>query len=140
MGEIHAARRAAAARQVTEVGADAVLITSGPNVRYLTGLASSNAAVLLPAEGPPVLATDSRYALAAERDCPDLTLLNARNVEPALADVARERGVRRLGFEAQEMTVARHAALEQPGDLELVPLGLMVEALRVTKDEDEIAL
>jgi Xaa-Pro aminopeptidase len=54
--------------------------------------------------------------------------------------VARERGVRRLGFEAQEMTVARHVALAQPGDLELLPLGPVVEELRVTKDEEEIAL
>ena len=38
------------------------------------------------------------------------------------------------------MTVARHAALAQAGDLELIPLGLMVEELRVTKDEEEIAL
>ncbi len=38
MPEIYAARRAAAARQVAEAGADAALITSGPNVRYLTGM------------------------------------------------------------------------------------------------------
>ena len=140
MPESHALRRERLRTAVAASEADAALITSLVNVRYLTGLASSNAALLLPADGAPVLATDSRYLLAAERDCPDLTLLNARNVEPALADVARERGVRRLGFEAQEMTVARHAALAQPGDLELIPLGEMVEELRVTKDEEEIAL
>jgi Xaa-Pro aminopeptidase len=140
MPESHAPRRERLRTAVAAGEADAALITSLVNVRYLTGLASSNAALLLPADGSPVLATDSRYLLAAERDCPDLTLLNARNVEPALADVARERGVRRLGFEAQEMTVARHAALAQPGDLELIPLGERVEELRVTKDEEEIAL
>src|SRR6516162_6809160 len=128
MPESHALRRERLRTAVAASEADAALITSLVNVRYLTGLASSNAALLLPADGAPVLATDSRY------------LLNARNVEPALADVARERGVRRLGFEAQEMTVARHAALAQPGDLELIPLGEMVEELRVTKDEEEIAL
>ncbi len=85
MPEIHAARRAAAARQVAEAGADAALITSGPNVRYLTGLASSNAALLLPAGGTAVLATDSRYALAARRDCPDLELIVERFLEPRLA-------------------------------------------------------
>jgi len=140
MPDSHALRRERLRTAVAASEADAALITSLVNVRYLTGLASSNAALLLPADGPPVLVTDSRYLLAAERDCPDLTLLNARNVGPALADVARERGVRRLGFEAQEMTVARHAALAQPGDLELIPLGEMVEELRVTKDEEELAL
>ena len=75
MGEIHAARRERVQEKIADAGADAALITSGPNVRYLTGLASSNAAVLLPASGPGVLATDSRYALAAQRDCPDLELV-----------------------------------------------------------------
>jgi Xaa-Pro aminopeptidase len=140
MPETHALRRQRLRTMAAASGVDAALITSLVNVRYLTGLASSNAALLLPAEGEPVLATDSRYLLAAERDCPDLTLLSARNVEPALADVARDRGVRRLGFEAQEMTVARHGALAEPGDLELIPLGPIVEDLRVTKDEEEIAL
>ena len=46
MAEIHAARRAAAVRQVAEADADAALITAAPNVRYLTGLASSNAALM----------------------------------------------------------------------------------------------
>ena len=93
------------------LGADAALITSLVNVRYLTGLASSNAALLLPADGPVVLATDSRYALAAERDCPDVELLSVRPVETALAELAVARGLGRLAFEAQEMTVERHAAL-----------------------------
>ena len=49
MPEIHAARRGRAKQLVVEAGADAALITAGPNVRYLTGLASSNAALLLAA-------------------------------------------------------------------------------------------
>ena len=68
MAEIHAARRGRAQDKIIEVGADAALITSGPNVRYLTGLASSNAALLLAADGTAVLATDSRYTLAAQRE------------------------------------------------------------------------
>ena len=82
MAEIHAARRRRAQEKIAEAGADAALITSGPNVRYLTGLASSNAALLLAADGTAVLATDSRYALAAQRDCPDLELITERFIEP----------------------------------------------------------
>src|SRR6266849_9671721 len=104
MAEIHAARRGRAHDRVAEAGADAALITSGPNVRYLTGLASSNAALLLAADGAAVLATDSRYALAAERDCPDVELITARPVETALAELAVARGLGRLAFEAQEVT------------------------------------
>jgi Xaa-Pro aminopeptidase len=139
--EFHARRRERLRPAVAASGADAALITSLVNVRYLTGLASSNAALLVPADGPPVLATDSRYALAAERDCPGVELLNVRPVETALAGLAVARGLGRLAFEAQEVTVERQTALAATeGVTLLVPLGHAVEQLRVTKDEQELAL
>ena len=132
---------------IAALDADAALITSPPNVRYLTGLASSNAAVLVPAPGATaVLATDSRYALTARQDCPDTELVTERSIEPALARVAVTRGWHRIAFEAHEMTVERYeafavaAAEAGPGLLELVPLGRAVEPLRMVKDEAEIAL
>src|ERR1700681_3417774 len=88
---------------VAGLGADAALITSLVNVRYLTGLASSNAALLLPADGPGILATDSRYAPAAARDCPDIELMIERFIESALAAAAAARQLRLVAFEAQEM-------------------------------------
>jgi Xaa-Pro aminopeptidase len=141
MAEIHEARRAAAQRQVTEAGADAALITSGPNVRYLTGLASSNAAVLLPAEGTAVLATDSRYALAAQRDCPDLELITERFIEPRLAAEMARRSLRTVAFEAHDVTVERHAELvAKAGGVNLVPFGRKIEELRTVKDPSELEL
>jgi Xaa-Pro aminopeptidase len=144
MPEIHAARRAAAARQVTEVGADAALITSGPNVRYLTGLTSSNAALLLPAEGTAVLATDSRYELAARRDCrddPDLELIVERFLEPRLAAEMTARGQRTVAFEAHEVTVERHAELVAKAEgSRLVPFGRKIEELRMVKGPSELEL
>src|SRR5260370_4739901 len=111
MAEIHAARGGRAREKIAAAGADAGLITFGPNVRYLTGLASSNAALLLPASGPAVLATDSRYALAARRDCPDLELITERFIEPRLAAEMASRGLRTVAFEAHEISVERHAGL-----------------------------
>ena len=141
MPEINAARRARARDQVAALGADAALITSRANVRYLTGLASSNAALLLPADGPEVLATDSRYAEAAARDCPDVELVIDRFIEEALATVACSRGLRTVAFEAQEMTVERHQALAGlDGGPALIPFGRVIEELRVVKDEAEIEL
>jgi Xaa-Pro aminopeptidase len=141
MPEIHAPRRAGLQAAIAALGADAALITSLVNVRYLTGLASSNAAFLLPADGPGVLATDARYALAAARDCPDVELAVHRLAEEALAGRAAERGLGRLAFEAHAVTVERHEELlaSAPG-MEFVPLGRAVEELRMVKDEAEIAL
>ncbi len=144
MPEIHQARRRRAQEMARDLGADAVLVTAAPNVRYLTGLASSNAALLLPADsadGGGVLATDSRYALAAERDAPDLELLTERFIEGRLAAEAARRGVRTLAFEAQEMTVERHASLAARAEgVATVPFGRKIEELRMVKDPSELEL
>ncbi len=139
MPDIHAARRARIQQQAAAAGADAALITSLVNVRYLTGLASSSAVLLLPASGAAVLGTDSRYAPAAQRDCPDVELVIDRCTEPALAARALAAGMTTVGFEEHEVTVERYQALVA-GGLTLVPLGRPVEALRMVKDEAEIAL
>src|SRR5215469_869328 len=142
MADIHAARRTRAQQKIAEAGADAALITSKPNVRYLSGLASSNAAILLPTSGQGVLATDSRYAEAAARQCPDLEIVTERQVEPALATLGVELGYGTLGVEAQEMTVERFNTLADmvDGPRLLVPLGHLVEGLRMIKDDTEIEL
>jgi Xaa-Pro aminopeptidase len=141
MPQIHIGRLGRAQLRIAEVGVDAALITNPANVRYLTGLVSSNAAVLLPADGVAVLATDSRYAETAERNCPDVELVIAHQIEQALARLAAARGCRLLAFEDQEMTVERHAELSSlDGGFRLVPLGRIVERLRMVKDETEIAL
>jgi Xaa-Pro aminopeptidase len=141
MPQIHQARRRRAQGMVRELDADAVLVTAAPNVRYLTGLASSNAALLLPADGEGLLGTDSRYALAAQRDAPDLELLTERSVEVRLAAEAARRGVRKLAFEAHEMTVERHAeAAAKAEGVITVPFGRKIEKLRTVKDQSELEL
>ena len=141
MPEIHAARRAGAQQKIAEAGADAALITAAPNVRYLTGLASSNAALLLLVSGTGVLATDSRYALAARRDCPDLELITERFIEPALGVEMASRGLRTVVFEAHEMSVDRHAELAAKAEgVTTVPFGRSIEELRTVKDPSELEL
>jgi Xaa-Pro aminopeptidase len=142
MPEIHAARRRRAQELIAAAGADAALVTAGPNVRYLTGLASSNAALLLPAAGDDaVLATDSRYTGAARRDAPDLRLLEDRFIEARLATEAARRGIGRLAFEAHEMTVERHGELVARAEgVAVVPFGRKIEGLRQVKDAAELQM
>src|SRR5215467_13932016 len=122
MAEMHAARRGRAQDKIIEVGADAALITSGPNVRYLTGLASSNAALLLTADGAAVLATDSRYALAAQRDCPDLELITERFIEPRLATEMASRALHAVAFDRHLVCLERHGARGQSRGRESRPV------------------
>src|SRR5207253_1358454 len=129
MPEIHTARRGRAQQKIAEAGADAALITSGPNVRYLTGLASSNAALLLAADGTAVLATDSRYTLAARRDCPDLELITERFIEARLADLGAERpAFATIVASGPNGAIPHHAPTDRPmrrGDLITMDFGAL---------------
>ncbi|TDC69104.1 aminopeptidase P family protein [Actinomadura sp. GC306] len=143
MGETHDTRRRRLAALVAERDAGALLVTRLVNVRYLTGLDSSRAALLVPAAGPAVLATDGRYAGMAAQVCPELPVIVDRQVAAALVARAGEDGHTRLGFEAHDVTVEQHAQLREQADeagIELAVLGHLVEELRRVKDEEEIAL
>ncbi|WP_285779796.1 Xaa-Pro peptidase family protein [Microtetraspora sp. NBRC 13810] len=134
----HAARRARLAAALPELSADAVLVTKPVNVRYLTGLASSNAALLVRVgEAGAVLATDVRYIETARRICPDVEIVQERDVAGALA--GRAAGAR-LAVEAHHMPVAEFHRLGDARGATLVPVSAPVERLRVVKDEAEIDL
>jgi len=122
---------------------DAALVTDIVNVRYLTGFTGSNAALLLTADGPPVLATDGRYGEQAGQQCADLDIVVSRTVGKALVETLPPRPAFRLGVETHVLTVDAHTAIaqqvsEHPG-WELRSLDRLVEGLREVKDEDEIA-
>jgi Xaa-Pro aminopeptidase len=138
--EIHAQRRATLAEAIAQTDADAALITRLVNVRYLTGLVSSNAALLVRADGVATLATDGRYATAAAATASDVELVTERNVAEALAGRASAAGATRLGVEEHDVTLALAAAIEEAAEhAELVHLGRAVERLRTVKDDEELA-
>jgi Xaa-Pro aminopeptidase len=137
--QAHRRARLAAALGARE--ADAALVTGAANVRYLTGLASSNAAVLVGRDGSAVLATDGRYLEQAALSAPGLELLDDRRPAWRLARHAASEGGRSLAVETHVLTVDEHASLaDADGRLELTPLGRAVEDLRVAKDDGEVAL
>jgi Xaa-Pro aminopeptidase len=131
MTATHARRRADLAALLPAHEADAILVTGGVNVRYLTGLASSNAAVLVRADATATLATDSRYTGAARRVCDDIEVIEKVDVAGALLPRTG-----RTGIEADHMSVADYFRLEGR------PLRLsgVVESVRMVKDDAEIDL
>jgi Xaa-Pro aminopeptidase len=138
--ENHALRRDKLRALVSEQGADAALVTRLVNVRYLTGFTGSNAALLLTPDHA-VLATDGRYITQSERQAPDLERVIDRQCATALVTRAGKNGVRRLGFEDHDVSVAVHATLAALDDApELVRLSSPVEILRTVKDDGEIEL
>ena len=111
-----------------------LLVTSGVNVRYLTGLSSSNAAVLVDSDAQATLFTDFRYAQKAKALDGIRFEQTARAV---IADLATRLAGRTVGIEAHVLTVASHETLTD-GGVETVPRQGLVERLRAVKEPAEI--
>jgi Xaa-Pro aminopeptidase len=115
---------------------ESFLVSSPVNVRYLNGFESSNAFVLVRRDDV-VLMTDGRYAEAARRiEGVELAVID-RDFLPGLAAELAQVAVGPVGFEAEHLTVARHADLVSTG-LELVPATAVVVALRALKEPGEL--
>jgi Xaa-Pro aminopeptidase len=139
-----AIRQTLAARQI-----DALLVTSLPNVLYLTNFKGSSAAVLLTAERL-MFITDFRYITAIEAtrgtpwECPALDLVRVdQSYDETVATTLITTATARVGFEAAHLTVGRHHWLQQRlagagSHLDLVATEGVVETARVRKDAYEI--
>jgi Xaa-Pro aminopeptidase len=110
-----------------------LLVSSGVNVRYLTGFSSSNAGLLV-GEGSVQLFSDFRYATAG-RAVPGVEFVE---IPRALFKSVAERLEGRIGFEADAVTYANYELLRDAG-IDLVPRRGLVESLRAVKDEAELA-
>jgi Xaa-Pro aminopeptidase len=122
---------------------DEPLLVAGPpyvlggqaNVRYLTGLASSNAAVLVEPDATATLYTDFRYAARAREVAGVAFVETSRNL---LSSIGEELAGRRIAFEEQHLSYAGYSTLAGAG-VDVVPTTGIVESLRAVKDADELA-
>ena len=111
-----------------------LLVTSGVNVRYLTGLASSNAAVLVEPEGEATLFTDFRYAKRARAVEGVRFEQTARAV---IGDLATRLAGQTVGIEADALSVASLHTLRD-GGVAAQPTSGLVERLRAIKEPTEL--
>ena len=112
-----------------------LLVTSLVNVRWLTGLKSSNAAVLVEPGGDATVFTDFRYAQKARALDGFRFEQTARAV---VGDLSSRLAGETVGVEAHVLTVAAQEQLRE-GGVETVPRSGLVERLRAIKDEGELA-
>ena len=113
-----------------------LLVTSGVNVRYLTGLASSNASLLVEPDGEATLYTDFRYAQKA-RALDDIHF--EQTARAVVGDVATRLAGRTSWVEGHVLTVAALETLRS-GGVDAVPQQGLVERLRAVKDPGEIEI
>ena len=132
----HRVRRDALSARLEDLSVDALLITRLLHTRYLTGFTGSNGQVLVRRDGALFL-TDGRYTEQSRREVPDLERVTY--VNPLREELGGHlAGVHRLGFEAEEMTVATRDRFDAAlPEVELVATTDLVEALRAVKDDEE---
>lgn len=121
---------------------DALFVSSWPNVTYLSGFKSIESWILVSPKGLYFI-TDSRYLEQAKREAKGFKVLlrDKKGVTEIVGDLARDLGVKRLGFESAQVTHSFFRALERHvGPEKLVPTAGLVEELRVIKDPEEIKL
>ena len=137
-------RQASASRSL-----DALVITSLPNITYLTNFTGSSAIVVLTADRLRFI-TDFRYvtavtdAVGTAAECPGLELMTVdSSYDATLAAVLRSMPSSRIGFEAGNLTVSRYDWLkttlgEGEGAPALVSTEGVVERARARKDAYEL--
>ena len=98
--------------QLEADGMDAVVVTSLPNMRYLSGFTSADATLLITKRSC-CLFTDFRYTIQAASQCPDFEVLEPESgrLMACLRDVLVHDDCHRCAFEQETMTVQQYERL-----------------------------
>ena len=130
---------------------DALVVTSLPNITYLSNFVGSSAIVVVTSQRF-LFVTDFRYVTAVSKlrsgasACPDLELMVVdSSYDTTLASTLASLGAARIGIEAAHMTVARlnwlRETLQRDGvTAEFVPVEGVVERARIRKDAYELGV
>ena len=117
---------------------DGIIINNLKNVYYLTGFWGSNGTVFISRDRQ-ILVTDARYIIAAKQEVTGFEIFAERDELATIAKIAKDMGLSRIGFE-DEISVSYYHRMQAAFEgLELIPQTQFVEALRMIKDETEIA-
>jgi len=132
--------------QLEEKDLDGVLISAPENRRYLSGF-SGSAGFLFITKSEAILVTDSRYTEQATNQSPDFDVRQVRGGWGWLIDELKSQGVKKVGFESQNMTVSSYNNLidaikgdSSLRDVSMIPTPGLAENQRIIKDDGELEL
>jgi len=135
-----AARRSVLASKLVEHDLDALVVSFGINVRYLTGYTGSNGVVIIMPDRAAFF-TDPRYRIQAglEVDCSVRVVSGA--LLSSVAQYLRRMKSKRVGFEKSRMTVEAYQTLKDalPMRSSLEPIVGWIERQRAIKSSGEIS-
>lgn len=126
-----------------ELPAEAVLVSSEHNMRYLGGFCGGEGYLFLTRERSVVI-VDSRYTTQAKEEAPDFEVVEIggdRGFGEVIGELIRETKTERLLFEDKYLTYETFMGLkEKCSSIEWVPAGELLDGLRAVKSEEELAL
>jgi len=135
--------------KLNEQHLDALLITSVPNITYLTGYShfskEEREAFVILTKNQQYIVTDARYSEAVKKHVPRFILLEVspqNRFEQIGRDLVKTYSLKRIGFEEQNITVAEHKKLSKLHDpnhfTTCIPISNLVESIRIIKEPKEI--
>ncbi|MCO5174858.1 MAG: Xaa-Pro peptidase family protein [Trueperaceae bacterium] len=116
-------------------GADALLVTNPPNVRYLSAFSAPEDGAVLLTQDAVTLYTDARYTTQAGQEVA-IQIEVVPSIDEAVAD---KLAGRRLAVEGEHMTLGRNRAIARRLGSEPVAVDGFFTALRTVKSEREVA-
>jgi len=124
--------------QLAEHGLDALLVTSMYNVRYLANFTGTTGLVVI-TKDKAYFVTDFRYTEQAAEQAKGFDIVeNEGPIYDEVATIVDNKGVEKLGFEAEDITFATYETINELIDADLTPVSGVVETLREVKSEAEI--
>ena len=121
---------------------DALIVSSLPNVQYITGFDGSHGLMLIEQGGKVTLFTDPRYLIAAKQifKGPVRIVRNRNSLTAAALKLALKSKHRKIGFESLHLAYSEFQIINEnlPLGVELVPTGGDIENQRMVKDASEL--
>lgn len=135
-------KRVERVREILPPEVDGILVSQPHNRRWVSGFTGSSGTAIIGRKGEPVFLTDFRYTEQAGVQCQGYQIIKQSDkVEKDICSIARDLGIKRLGFEKDHVSVAYFEKLaEGLPDIELVGLEDKIIELRAVKEPEEIEL
>jgi Xaa-Pro aminopeptidase len=127
-------------QQFQDFGVDGLLITNSYNRRYMTGFTGTAGVVLVSAQEAKFI-TDFRYVEQANKQVQGYKIVQHKGVIiEEIANLAAQMGIKKLGFEQDDLSYATYSIYRNKLNVEFVPVSGAVEKLRLIKSESEIKI
>ena len=119
---------------------DAILITNPVNRRYISGFTGTAGVAIVSQEAARFI-TDFRYIEQATEQAGHFTIVEHKSsIESEIKKQLNELNIQHLGFEKNDVTYASFQRYEKSLEVNLVPVGGLIENIRLIKTPTELGI